>query len=219
MKKGLLFLVAVIVLGAVGALSFLKGVDMVRDGLIANYPTVKYVVQGATVEFFDSLLVTTLVKADNEELFSLLKGDSKSDTLQFAIPYYARYGVDLSVRNFRLFRDGQTVELWLPQSKLLYCELRFERMFVDGKLASSALKGDSYALLKNKLYEHIVPLLEKNKANQKAAKKTVAKAVMFYFMPYKFDLKLYINNEQQTLPKVPGVNQTVDEAINEMLGK
>ena len=219
MKRILLFLIAIIVLGAVGALSFLKGVDKVRDGLIANYPTVKNVVQGANVEFFDSLLVTTVTKTDNEELFNLLKGDSQSDSVELSIPYYGRYGVDLSVRNFRVFRDGQTVEVWLPDSKLIYCELKFERMLIDGKSGAFALKGESYVLLKNKMYEYLIPVLDKNKSNQKAAKLVVTKAMMFYFMPYKFDLKLYINEQQQTLPKVPGVNQTVDEAINQMLGK
>ena len=90
---------------------------------------------------------------------------------------------------------------------------------MNGKSGSSFIKGENYALLKSKMYEYLIPLLNKNKANQKVAKNVVAKAVMFYFMPYKFDLKLYINSEQQTLPKVPGVNQTVDEAINQMLGK
>jgi hypothetical protein len=218
MKKVLFFFIAVIILVAVGALSFLKGVDMVRDGLIANYPTVKNVVQGANVEFFDSLLVTTITKADNEELFNLLTGDSKSDSVELIIPYYSRYGIDFS-RAFRLFRDGQTVEVWLPASKLMYCELKFERLLVGGKSGAFALKGDSYAALKNKLYAHAIPLLEKNKANHKVAKLAVTKAVMFYFMPYKFDLKLYIDQQEQALPKVPGVNQTVEEAINQMLGK
>jgi hypothetical protein len=219
MKNILLFLIAFIILISVGAVAFFKGVDTVRDGLIANYPTVKNVVQGATTEFFDSLLVTRIAKTDNEELFNLLKGDSKGDTIEVAIPYYARYGVDLSVRNFRVFRDGQTVEVWLPDSKLIYCELNFARMRVNGESAASAIKGESFEALRAKMYEGLLPVLQKDKANHKAAKKTVAKALMFYFMPYKFDLKLYIENVAQTLPLVPGVNQTVDEAINQMLGK
>ena len=219
MKKILVFLIAVIILGTVGGLSYYKGVEKVRNGLVANYPTVKNLVQGATTEFFDSLLVTVITKKDNEELFNLLKGDSKSDSVELAMPYNARYGVDLSVRNFRLFRDGQAVELWLPDSKLMYAELKFEGMAVNGKSAVSIINGTDYALLKRKMYEALIPVLEKSKANHKAAKLTVTKAAMFYFMPYKFDLKVYIDNEQQTLPLVPGVNQTVDEAIHQMLGK
>ena len=215
MKKILFFLIAVIILVSVGLVSFLKGVDKVRDGLIANYPTVKNVVQGATTEFFDSLLVTTITKAENPALFELLKGDSKSDTVELTIPYYGRYGIDLSARNFRVFRDGKTVEVWLPAVKLTYCELKFERMMVNGTTG----KGENYSQLKSKLYEVLIPQLEKNRANQKAAKTTVAKAVMFYFIPYGFDLKLYIDNVQQTLPSVPGVNQTVEQAIDKMLGK
>lgn len=219
MKRILLFLIAVIIIGSVALVSFIKGVDKVRDGLIANYPTVKNIVQGATTEVYDSLLVTTVTKANNEELYNLLKGDSKSDTIELTIPYYCRYGVDLSVSNFRVFRDKKTVEVWLPAIKLIYCELKFERMMVDGNSGLQLLQGDNYPALKNKMYETLIPQLEKNKPNLKAAKTTVAKAVMFYFMPYQFDLKLYIDNVQQTLPDVPGVNQTVDQAINKLLGK
>jgi len=132
----------------------------------------------------------------------------------FSIPYYARYGVDLTVRNFRLFRNEETVEVWLPDTKLQYCELKFDRMLLNGKTTSNCT-----ATLRTKLYEYIIPLLEKNKTNRKISKTATVKTLMYYFMPYKFELKVYIAEEQQTLPSVPGVNQTVDEAINQMLGK
>jgi hypothetical protein len=216
MKKALVVILLLLVLAAVAAFSFFKGIDKVRDGLIANYPTVKNVIQGATTEFFDSLLTVRINSTENPELFAMLKGTGQGDSLELVIPYYARYGVDLSVRNFRVFRDGQTVEVWIPDSKLIYCELKFERLMVNGQ--STVASGGNYPVLRQKMYELLLPLLEKNKANQKAAKKTVAKAVMFYFMPYKFDLKLYFDNAFYPLPDVPGVNQTVDEAIKKMLG-
>ena len=219
MKKILLFICVVVAITAIALFSFLKGVDKMRDGLVANYPTVKNILQGATTEFFDSTLVTSITKTDNEALFNLLKGDLKADTLQLSIPYYGRYGIDLSIRNFRVFRKKKTVEVWLPDSKLLYCELKFEGMMVNGKTAVTAINGNDYALLKKEMYEVLIPVLDKNKSNKKAAKKTVAKALMFYFMPYRLDLKLYIDNELQTLPQVPGVNETVDEAIHQMLTK
>ena len=219
MKKILLFIFVIVAITVIAFFSFLKGVDKVRNGLVANYPTVKNIIQGATADFFDSTLVTSINKQDNEALFNLLKGDSKVDTLQLSIPYYGRYGIDLSIRNFRVFRKKQTVEVWLPDSKLLYSELKFEGMMVNGKSAVSAINGNDYAQLKREMYKALIPVLDKNRANKKAAKKTVAKALMFYFMPYKLDLKLYIDNELQTLPQVPGINETVDEAIHQMLVK
>jgi len=222
MKTGKIVFIAILIIAAIGGSAFLGikyGVDLIRNGLIANYPTLKNVVHGATTEL-DSVASITLTRTDNEELFSQLKGDSKSDTIHFSIPYYGRYGVDLSVRNFRVFKnDDGAVEVWLPAVVLRYCELKFDGLKINKKSGAVLLQGASNVAVRKNLYTYLIPLLEKNKANQKTAKITTTKAMMFYFMPYKLDLKLYIGDEFQDLPLVPGVNQSVDEAIREAIGK
>lgn len=218
MKKFLIAAFVLILIVAVGVLSYLKGIDKVRSGLVANYPTVKNLVQGTAAEF-DSVVTVSVTKPADETLFNLLKGDSKSDTVRLSVPYYGRYGIDLSVRSFRLFRDGQTAEVWLPPVHLLYCELKFDRISLNGKPGTWLLKSDSAAAIKKRLNEKLFPVIENDKANQKATRAAIVKTLMFYFMPYKFDLKVYIDSEQQTLPKVPGINQSVDEAIRQMIGK
>jgi len=190
-----------------------KGANLVRYGLLANYPTTKNVVQSADIEI-DSVLSFALTIENDSLLFNSLKNDLKTDKLQISIPYYGRYGVDLSVRNFRVFENEDAeVEVWLPDVTLRYCELKFDNMIVNGKVE------EKNAASHKKMYEYLIPLLEKNKAGRKAAKMSTAKALMYYFMPYKFGLKLYIGNELQTLPLVPGVNQSVDDAIKEIIGK
>ncbi len=218
MKTGKIILLVVLVIAAIAGAGFfgLKyGVGLMRNGLVANYPTVKNIVNGAALEV-DSTAYVTLTKADDEALFNYLKGDSKSDTLQFSIPYYGRYAVDLSFRNFRVFKnDDGAVEVWLPACMLRYCELKFDGLLVNGKPSTAIFNSGNAADVRKALYTYLIPVIEKHKANQKAAKLTVTKALMFYFMPYKLDLKVYIANDQQQLPVVPGVNQTVDEAIKE----
>ncbi len=218
MKKGKIILLVVLVMAAIAGAGFfgLKyGVGLMQNGLVANYPTVKNIVHGAATEF-DSTATITLTKADDEALFDYLKGDLKSDTLQFSIPYYGRYAVDLSFRNFRVFKnEEEAVEVWLPACVLRYCELKFDGLVVNGKPSAALFKSDSGTDIRTKLYAYLIPVIENNKANQKAGKLAATKALMLYFMPYKLDLKVYIANQQQTLPVVPGANQTVDEAIKE----
>ena len=220
MKTGKIILVVVLVIAAIAGAGFygLKyGADLVRNGLVANYPTIKNLVNGAATEF-DSTAYVTLTKADDETLFNYLKGDSKSDTVQFSIPYYGRYAVDLSFRNFRVFKnDDGAVEVWLPACMLRYCELKFDGLVINGKSGASIFTTDKSVEVRKKLYEYLIPVIEKNKANQKAARLTVTKALMFYFMPYKLDLKVYIDLVEQPLPLVPGVNQSVDDAIKESI--
>lgn len=206
-------LIVICFLAAIGA-AFFYGMNKVRDGLIANYPTIKNVVNGALIDV-DSSISIPITKSDNEVLFAALQTYSKGDTLALTVPYYGRYGVDLSVRNYRVFRDGQTVEVWLPSSTLIYCELKFDKMLVNGK----AYAGENIFSVKSELYKQLLPILNKQKSHQAKAKKNLAKVLMFYFMPYRFGLKLFIDSELQTLPEVPGVNKDVDEFIKEQFTK
>lgn len=217
-KIVLLVVVAAVLLAGAYFFGMKSGADLVRNGLIANYPTVKNVVQGTSIEV-DSVASVTLAKAENEELFQLLGGDAKADTLNFSIPYYGRYGVP-SVGPFRVLKNGDgEVEVWMPPAKMQYCELKFDGMFINGKPATAVVRDENTVELKRKLYDFLIPVLNKNKGNLKAAKLSATKALMFYFIPYKFDLKVYIDNDIQDLPVVPGVNQSVDEAIKKAIGK
>lgn len=206
-------LLVICFLAAIGA-AFFYGMNKVRDGLIANYPTIKYVVNGSLIEV-DSSVSFLVNKTEQEVLFTALKNYAIGDSLEVTLPYYGRYGVDLSVRNYRVFRDGQTVEVWLPSSTLVYSELRFDKMVVNGK----PYQGENIFSAKKELYDYLLPRLNKQKSHQAKVKRNVAKALMFYFVPYKFDLKLYIDSEAQTLPDVPGVNKDVDEFIKEQFTK
>lgn len=222
MKAVKIVLVVIVVAAIVAGAYFFgmkSGADLVRNGLLANYPTVKNVVQSANVEF-DTTVSVTLTTAENAEIFNLLKGTNKADSLQISIPYYGRYGIDLSVRNFRVFKNDEgAVEVWLPAVVMRYCELKFDGLVINGSSAATLFKGDNAAEIRKKLYELLLPVLQKNKAHVKAAKVAENKALMFYFMPYKWDLKVYIDNELQNLPLVPGVNQSVDDAIKQAVGK
>ncbi len=204
--------VAAIIAGAY-LLGMKSGADLVRNGLIANYPTIKNVVQGTQIEV-DSVTDLLLLRSENEDLFALLKGEITSDTLQVSIPYYGRYGVSLGGAFRALKGEDGVVEVWTPAITLRYCELKFDGLLVNGKSVSSLNAG-----VKKKLYEFLIPKLAKNKGNVKAAKLATTKALMFCFIPYKFDLRVYIDSQLQDLPIVPGVNQSVDDAIKQAVGK
>lgn len=216
MKSGRIIvfvLVALVLIAGAAYVAFMKGLNIVREGLVANYPTVKNVVTGSLIEV-DSVAEYTAIRSENSELFNALAAYAKGDTLQITVPYYGRYGVSLAVRNYRVFRDGETIEVWLPSSTLNYCELKFEQMKLNGAFYA----GDNYAAAKRELYNFLLPKLRKHKANQKAAKASAVKSLMFYFVPYKYNLKVYIENEQQPIPDLPGVNKDVDEYLKEQFG-
>lgn len=214
LKITLLVLLASAVIGGTYFIGYKSGADVVRNGLLANYPTVKNVVQSSNIET-DSTLTFTVQAQDDSALFNLLGNNTAGESVQVSVPYYGRYGIDLSIRHFRLFiNDDKDVEMWLPGVTLRYCELKFDQMLVNGKAVTTA----NPAKLHKAMYDYLIPLLSKNKSAQKAGKLAVTKALMYYFMPYKFGLKLYIDKEYQDLPLVPGANQTVEEAAKNAYG-
>ena len=218
--KNILLVIAFLVVAAGACFMGIKyGADLVRNGIVSNYPTIKNVVHGSYIEV-DSSVSVVLTKADDEELFNSLKQFSKVDTILFSVPYYGRYGVDLSVRNFRVFKNDEgAVEVWLPAVTMRYCELKFEGLSINGTSANLLVQSADVFKIRKKLYAFLIPILEKNKTHQKAARLAVTKAMMFYFLPYKLNLKVYIDNNEQPLPLVPGVNQSVDDAVRQAVGK
>ncbi|MCS6935497.1 MAG: hypothetical protein NZM35_10170 [Chitinophagales bacterium] len=199
-----LLAVALLVTGA-AYLAFMKGVNIMRDGLVANYPVVKYVVAGASTEI-DSVLQLQIRESEHTALYQALCNACNTSEMQITLPYYARYEIGLNSRYFRIIRDKNTVEVWLPDPALVFCDIKIDQMKVNGVPVSY----NKYPALKQELYKTILPVLEKNKSHLHAARQNVAKALIYYFVPYKLDLKLYINNEQQSLPEVPGVTIDVD---------
>lgn len=212
--KIILFVVlAVALLAGTFFIGLKSGADLVRNGLVANYPTIKNVVQGTQVEI-DGQTQVTITKAENPELIKALGVEEEGDTVQLSLPYYGRYGVSIGGAFRALKNEDGEVEVWTPAIALRYCELKFDALMVNGKPVSVV-----DAAAKKQLYALFIPLLSKNKENVKAARLATTKALMFYFIPYQLKLNVYIDSQLQDLPLVPGVNQSVDEAIKQAIGK
>lgn len=205
--KPVLFIIVVLALCG-GA--FFYGLNKVRNGLSANYPTIKSVVRGARIEV-DSTLILSITKGEQPELVAALKSISDADSLSISVPYYGRYEIDMFSHFYRILPEGNSVEMYLPGPQLSYCELHIDNLVVNGKVYS----GENLQAVRKALYDVALPKLAKHKANLKAARLSASKALVFYFVPYKLDLTLYIENQLQELPLVPGVNKDVDEYIKE----
>lgn len=190
------------------------GANLVRNGLVANHPTMKNLTSGSFYEA-DTAIALTIDQLNQPELFNLLAGSSKSDTILLTVPYYARYGVDLNTRYFRVVRDKETVEVSLPAVRPLYIDIRYGGVLANGVPVLDNLPGKLNSTYTRLLYPLVEMQLQKHRQHKKAAEQKLTQAVMYYFMPYQLDLLLYIDNQRIELPLLPGVNQDVDEYLKE----
>ena len=213
-----LLILLILLLASAGA--FYAGTNYVlgkvKQGAIDNYPTFKNIVQSADIEV-DTLIVLTITPDDDRALYNLLNNGPANLPIEVTIPYYGRYGIDLSVRHYRIFvNDDGELEVWLPAVSQKYCEVKFEGILVNGRPANMYTEPDVVQARKA-VYNYLLPELSKHRQHKKDAALSVTKALMYYIIPMQYQLKLYINSQQQQLPLLPGVNQSIDDAIKSSL--
>ena len=191
---------------------FYFGSKVVRDGLVANYPTIKNLVNRSYVEV-DTILTFPITAEETPVLFAL-SSVSKTDSPTLTVNVIAKYGTNLDTHFYKINKNGNEIEAMLPKTWVIeYKVVRY----------TSTLKGVSEKELlssANKDMSILLPIkLERMKAFQAEAKSKIATALMFYFMPYQFDLKVYFDNQELKLPIVVGLNKKIEEYIGEQVGK
>ena len=217
MKKILLIAVVTLVVTAAFFYGKYSGANLVRDGLVANYPLFKNIVSNTNLEK-DSSISLKANYAEHQVTFELFNL-KESDTLNFQIPYHAVYGMDLNSKYFRVSHQGNLIEVYLPKSYVRTYAIDYERVLMNGLSAKEKVSSEKYSVLKSNLNEMILLPLNKDKSAIKSANTKIAEAVMWLFIPYKFELKMYFDNQNFELPSVVGLNEDVDKYLKENFAK
>ncbi len=209
MLKYFLFFVLLIATAFAG---FYFGSNRVRDGLVANYPTIKTLVNRSYVEI-DTSLTFPITAEETPELFALSSA-SKTDSPTLTVNVIAKYGTNLDSHFYKITKHGNELEAMLPKTWVIAYKVVSYTSTIKGVSENELLSSA------NKDLATLLPIrLERMKAFQAEAKSKIATALMFYFMPYQFDLKVYFDNQELKLPIVVGLNKKVEEYIGEQVGK
>jgi hypothetical protein len=209
MLKYFLFFVLLIATAFAG---FYFGSNRVRDGLVANYPTIKTLVNRSYVEI-DTSLTFPITAEETPELFALSSA-SKTDSPTLTVNVIAKYGTNLDSHFYKINKNGNEIEAMLPKTWVIAYKVVSYTSTIKGVSENELLSSA------NKDLATLLPIrLERMKAFQAEAKSKIATALMFYFMPYQFDLKVYFDNQELKLPIVVGLNKKVEEYIGEQVGK
>lgn len=212
MKQKIYWTLLIIAIG-VGAffLGKLNGANLVRSGLVANYPNFKALVTNAVYEK-DSTLVLEL-QAEDSTLASLFNVKGLTNTIE--IPYHAAYGIDLHSKFYKIGREGDDLEVLLPAAYKRSFSVYFDRVSLNGKNILDSYGRDSYNKSKDLIRDKVSPLLNKDKYAKKLAQDIISERVMWLFVPYKFNVKIYFGNQQYQLPEIVGLTKDVDEFLKD----
>ncbi len=213
MKKLFYTAAAVIITAAAFFFGKYSGANLVRDGIVANYPLFKSLVSNSVVEK-DSTISLSANYTDHKTLFSLLNL-RESDTINFQIPYHAIYGMDLNSKYFRVSKTRNQIEVYLPNPYVRSLDINFEGVLINGKTTNEKLSLENNNMLKRDLTEIILLPLSKDKSAIKSANTKITEAVIWLFVPYKFELKMYFDNQNFDLPEIVGLNKDVEKYLKE----
>jgi hypothetical protein len=213
MKKLIVpFLLAAVVGVAAFFYGKYSGAMLVRDGLVANYPTIKNLANRSFLEV-DTSFALEVTADDLPKLFAMSQA-SKTVNPLVNVSVHAKYGTDLNSHFFKMNQNGNEVEAMLPAVWVLEYSIK------NASTTIASSKNEELQQALNDDLNVLLPLrLEKFKNFKIAAKNKISEALMFYLIPYQFDLKIYFENQQFKLPEVVGLNKDVKEYIEEQVGK
>jgi hypothetical protein len=217
MKKIILAAAVVIITAAAFFYGKYSGANLVRDGLVANYPLFKNIVSNNTIEK-DSVLTIAANFEEHKSLFDIF-GLKTTDSLQFKIPYHAVYGMDLNSKYFRVSQQENLIEVYLPKSYVRTFAINEKSITANNKSIAENLTREQQNEVVKYLNEIILLPLSKDRAAIRIANNKIAESVMWLFIPYKFELKMYFDNQNFELPSVVGLNEDVEKYLKDNFAK
>lgn len=211
MSKRQRIYVGIALLVALGAGVFAGG-EMVRRGLVKNYPLFMNTVSQATITA-DSVYETVIDNSTNPPLHDLMMSISNAEVTRLRVHYHAVYGCDLSAKNYKFNRSGNTLEVLLPKPYVYHLEIKAEQITVNDRPIATTF--DKLGPLKRLLAEEMSVPLSKTENHLQAARTKITTSLMWLLLPYGFNLNISFDGRNTPLPKVPGLNQDVDEYLKE----
>ena len=190
-----------------------NGANLVRNGIVANYPNFKSLITNAVIEK-DSTVTFYLVNKKHADFFALLKHPT-ADTIWMSVPYHAVYGTDLNSKFYKIGQEGNQLEALMPKPYLRSVVVGFDEVKANGKNLFDTYGREVCNQAKPMINEMMYKPLNKDKIALENARRNITERVMWLFIPYKFDLKIYFANQQYELPEIVGLNKDVDAFLKQ----
>jgi hypothetical protein len=124
---------------------------------------------------------------------SSLKKSFLENTIWVSVPYLAKYGIDVSEKNFHVTVSDKKIVVKLPEPKLLSYELTMDKMETSNRKGWLLGQNDeTYTDVQKKLYQTSREQLQNNKLYVNQSKDKISKIIKQYYQPFLADHQLEI---------------------------
>jgi hypothetical protein len=197
------FLIAFLVLVIATAFYFLgrkNGSSQVKTDIIQNTELVKQIAELGALEVNGSTNITVSNRGDNSSMWNKFKNYFAENTIQVAIPYQAKYGVDISNQKMTINTKDSTAIIYLPACKLLSLQLHLDKVNAVSKTGVfNSITLDEYLIVQKQLYQECNSQLVNNTTNLKLAEDNIRFILQKYYAP--LQLKVQCVFGETAMPK------------------
>jgi hypothetical protein len=169
------------------------GSKSVNQSILSNSLIVKEIAELASL---DVQGVANIKRSNIEEDGSWSSNMKKAfleSTIWVSVPYEAKYGVDVSEKNFRVTLSDKKIVVNLPAPHLLSYELKVDKMETANRKGWFLFQDDeTYTDVQKKLYLTSREQLENNQLYLTQSKDKITKIIQQYYQPFLADHQLEI---------------------------
>ncbi len=180
-------LTAFLVLLVAAAFYFLgkkNGSGQIKTDIIQNTALIKQIAELGALEVNGSSNITVSNRGDNAGMWDKFKNYFAENTLQVAIPYQAKYGVDMTNQKMSINTKDSNAIIYLPQCKLLSLQLQLDKVNAISKTGVfNTITLEEYIGVQKQLYEACNSQLVSNATNLKLAKDNISAILQKYYAP------------------------------------
>jgi uncharacterized Fe-S radical SAM superfamily protein PflX len=202
MKQNTLFIFLVLLIA--GAFYFLgkrNGSSDAKITMVENVEMIKQIAELAALDVAGNVQVKVSNKGDENGVWSKFKNYFAENTLQVNLPYEAKYGVDMSRQKMSIDTKAATVNISLPNCKLMSLQLKMDKMetMTQTGLFASASMIDLVNAQKQ-LYAQALQQLENDPKFLKLSEDHIAAILSNYYKPLGYKVNCIFGERKSTIP-------------------
>ena len=184
MKNGIVIALVLLVAAAFYFLGKKNGEGQTQTDIIQNVALIKEIAQLASLEVNGETKITVTNKGDGKDVWDKVKNYFAENTLQVALPYEAKFGVDMKNQQITINSKDSTVTIALPAAKLLSMQLRLDRLESMNKTGLfSLVTMEEFVSAQKQLYASASATLEGNQSYLRLAEDNIRNTLSKYYQP------------------------------------
>ncbi len=181
---GLIIFLVLLVAIAFYLLGKKNGSSDVTTNIVHNTTLIKQIAELSALEVDGVSNIKVSNRGEENGLWEKFKNYLAENTLHVAIPYEAKYGVDMNNLNMNINTLDSVVIIDLPACKLLSLQLHLDKIDALGKTGVfNSITIDQYINVQKQLYSECNSELSTNKRNIQMAENNIRTILQKYYEP------------------------------------